>query len=58
MCDPQAEHDEAEEEYGVSLTPFAELAPADAVIVCVAHSEFAALDIAGYKSCSSLTPAC
>jgi UDP-N-acetyl-D-galactosamine dehydrogenase len=49
VCDPQAEHDEAEEEYGVSLTPFAELAPADAVIVCVAHSEFAALDIAGYQ---------
>lgn len=49
VCDPQAEHDEAEEEYGVSLTPFAELAPADAVIVCVAHSEFAALDIPGYQ---------
>ena len=33
----------------MSLTPFAELAPADAVIVCVAHSDFAALDIAGYQ---------
>lgn len=49
VCDPQADREEAEHEYGVTPVPFAELALADAVIVCVAHSEFAALDIAGYQ---------
>ena len=50
VCEPQADPTEAEEEYGVHLTPMADLAPADAVVVCVAHREFAALDIAGYRA--------
>ena len=34
--------EETEHEYGVSLTPFAALKPADAVILAVAHDEYVA----------------
>ncbi|SMF02242.1 nucleotide sugar dehydrogenase [Pseudogulbenkiania subflava] len=43
VADPQADAAEARHEYGVDLVPMAQLAPADAVIVAVAHHEFAEL---------------
>ena len=50
VCDPQADVAEALEEYGISLVPFVELKPADAVIVTVAHQQFTSLSIADYQS--------
>lgn len=41
VCDPEADADEAVHEYGVTLTPVAELKKASAVVVAVAHDEFA-----------------
>ena len=43
VTDPQAESDEAMHEYGVSLLTWADLPRADAIVVAVAHKEFAAL---------------
>jgi UDP-N-acetyl-D-galactosamine dehydrogenase len=43
VTDPQATSDEALHEYGVALTPWAELPRADAIVAAVAHREFAAL---------------
>ncbi|MDH3976216.1 MAG: nucleotide sugar dehydrogenase [Deltaproteobacteria bacterium] len=40
VCDPLAEPEEAEEEYGIKLTPMEKLKPADALIAAVAHKEF------------------
>jgi UDP-N-acetyl-D-galactosamine dehydrogenase len=40
--DPMAMSEDTEREYGISLTPFAALKPADAVIVAVAHDEYVA----------------
>jgi UDP-N-acetyl-D-galactosamine dehydrogenase len=40
VCDPLALADEAKDEYGVTLTPVASLAPADAVVLAVAHDEY------------------
>jgi len=40
VTDPLAYSEEARHEYGLTLTPLAELKPADAVILAVAHSEF------------------
>ena len=36
---PQAKNDEAIHEYGVTLTPWAELPRADAIVAAVAHRE-------------------
>lgn len=41
ISDPEADAHEAMEEYGVHLTPLEELAPAEAVVVAVAHKQFA-----------------
>ena len=38
--DPLALADEAVHEYGLTLTPFDKLAPADAVILAVAHQDY------------------
>ena len=43
VTDPQAESDEAMHEYGVPLLTWADLPRADAIVVAVAHKEFAAL---------------
>ena len=43
VTDPQATSDEALHEYGVALTPWAELPRADAIVAAVAHPEFMAL---------------
>jgi UDP-N-acetyl-D-galactosamine dehydrogenase len=40
--DPLAANEETEREYGISLTQFAALKPADAVILAVAHDEYIA----------------
>ncbi|MFZ4859700.1 MAG: nucleotide sugar dehydrogenase [Desulfuromonadaceae bacterium] len=40
VCDPLADSDEAIHEYGVHLTPIAELQPAAAVVAAVAHDRF------------------
>jgi UDP-N-acetyl-D-galactosamine dehydrogenase len=42
VCDPLAENDEAEHEYGVQLVPIPELKPAAAIVAAVAHREFLA----------------
>jgi len=49
VCDPCADPEEAASEYGVELRPAAELLPASAVVVAVAHEVFrkwSAMDIA------------
>ncbi len=43
VTDPQAEPEEAMHEYGVKLTPWADLPRADAIVAAVAHKEYAAL---------------
>jgi UDP-N-acetyl-D-galactosamine dehydrogenase len=45
VCDHVAEAHEAEEEYGLQLTPLANVTHADAVIAAVAHTEFKTMDI-------------
>ena len=40
VTDPQAEPEEAVQEYGVKPTPFDDLPRADAIVADVAHSEF------------------
>ena len=42
MHDPIASPDEAVHEYGITLTPFEQLQPADAVILAVAHKDYLA----------------
>jgi len=46
VTDPQAESDQALEEYGVPLLPWADMPQADAIVAAVAHNEFAALSMA------------
>ena len=46
VTDPQAESDEAMHEYGVRLTPWADLPRADAIVAAVSHREFMALPTA------------
>jgi UDP-N-acetyl-D-glucosamine/UDP-N-acetyl-D-galactosamine dehydrogenase len=43
VTDPQAEPEEAMHEYGVKLTPWADLPRADAIVAAVAHKEYASL---------------
>jgi UDP-N-acetyl-D-glucosamine/UDP-N-acetyl-D-galactosamine dehydrogenase len=45
VTDPQATSEEAVHEYGVPLTPWAELPRADAIVAAVAHREYAALSL-------------
>lgn len=40
VSDPLADSDEAMQEYGVTLTPLSELAPAACVVLAVAHEEY------------------
>jgi UDP-N-acetyl-D-galactosamine dehydrogenase len=48
VCDPVADPAEAVREYGITLAPLAELAPANGVIVAVAHAAFAELGAPDY----------
>lgn len=41
VCDPQADPEDAMHEYGVTLVPIENIQPADAVVVAVAHKEYA-----------------
>jgi UDP-N-acetyl-D-galactosamine dehydrogenase len=43
VADPLADPDEALHEYGVTLTPFDQLAPAAAVVAAVSHRAYRAL---------------
>jgi UDP-N-acetyl-D-glucosamine/UDP-N-acetyl-D-galactosamine dehydrogenase len=45
VTDPHATSEEALHEYGVPLTPWADLPRADAIVAAVAHREFAALSL-------------
>ena len=45
VTDPLADMDEARREYGVELTAFKQLQPADALIVAVAHTDFRKLGV-------------
>jgi len=56
VADPQADAEEARHEYGVQLTPFEQLAPADAVVVAVSHREFAELSAADWLKLCRAAP--
>ncbi len=45
VTDPQAEADAAQHEYGVTLTAWADLPRADAIVAAVSHREFAELSM-------------
>ncbi len=47
--DPLADPEDAMHEYGVKLTPWKQLKPAQAVILAVAHSQYKELTMDGYK---------
>lgn len=47
--DPLADSAVVEHEYGLKVTPFQELKPADAVVVAVAHRQYREMGIEAYK---------
>lgn len=47
VVDPRASAKEAEQQYGIHLTPMEEVHGAECVIVAVAHTEFQAMGLAG-----------
>ena len=49
VCDPWADPEVAEKEYGITLTPFGELPKADCVIVAVGHSEYRNMSMMALK---------
>ena len=49
IADPFADAEEALHEYGVTLVPFAQLKPADALVAAVAHAHYRKLDTAGLR---------
>ncbi len=54
--DPLADAAEAHEEYGVHLTPLADLAPAAAVVLAVSHEEYRRLGVAGMRRLLGAAP--
>lgn len=54
--DPLAEPDVVEHEYGMKLTAFDDLQPADAVIVAVGHDQFKSLKPEDFKKISNSNP--
>ena len=50
VTDPQADAAEALHEYGIELTPFDRLQPAQAAVVAVAHSEYAGWSAQQYRA--------
>lgn len=56
VCDPEADSHEAVEEYGVPLTPVTSLKKATAIVVAVAHHEFAAWPVAQYLALLDSNP--
>ena len=49
VTDPEADSAEAEHEYGISLTPLAQLKPAHAAVLAVAHHEYAAWSVTQFQ---------
>jgi UDP-N-acetyl-D-galactosamine dehydrogenase len=49
VTDAEADNAEAEHEYGVSLTPLDQLAPAHAAVVAVAHHAYTGWDVQDFK---------
>ncbi len=49
VADPLADPKEAQHEYGVSLVPFKQLKPADALVAAVAHADYRKLGVAELK---------
>jgi UDP-N-acetyl-D-galactosamine dehydrogenase len=56
VADPLADPAEAMHEYGVELVPFAELEPADALVVAVAHREYRDLPVEALRSLMNGAP--
>jgi UDP-N-acetyl-D-galactosamine dehydrogenase len=56
VVDPLADPAEAMHEYGVELVPFAELEPADALVVAVAHREYRDLPVEALRSLMNGAP--
>ncbi|MDO4190464.1 MAG: nucleotide sugar dehydrogenase [Bacteroidales bacterium] len=50
VCDPWANPSVVKHEYGIDLINYNSSTPYDAVILCVAHKEFADIDFARYQS--------
>ena len=48
--DPAADAAEADQEYGIALTQWDALPPADAIVIAVAHREYAATGVAAYRA--------
>jgi len=49
VSDPLADPEEAHHEYGVTLVPFKQLKPADALVAAVAHADYRKLSVAEIK---------
>ena len=56
VCDPLADAEGVEEEYGIRLVPFSDLRRANAVILAVAHEPFVALSCAQLKALMGESP--
>jgi UDP-N-acetyl-D-galactosamine dehydrogenase len=54
--DPHGDAAEALHEYGVTLLPFAELQPAAAVVVAVAHHDYCTLAVEQFKKLMGENP--
>ena len=50
ISDPEADAEETFWEYGIKLTPFADLTPADALVVAVSHRKFAELSVEDFSA--------
>ncbi|MEG0379670.1 MAG: UDP binding domain-containing protein, partial [Eubacterium sp.] len=50
ICDPEADKEEAKEEYDVAFTEYQDLKEIDAVIIAVAHQSFAEKTLEQYSS--------
>ncbi|MET3130524.1 UDP-N-acetyl-D-galactosamine dehydrogenase [Oxalobacteraceae bacterium GrIS 1.11] len=50
VTDPEADSNEAEHEYGIRLTPFDQLQPAQAAVIAVAHREYASWSAHQFQS--------
>jgi UDP-N-acetyl-D-galactosamine dehydrogenase len=49
VADPHADVEEARHEYGLTLTPFDKLKPANAVVAAVAHADYRGMDATGLR---------
>jgi UDP-N-acetyl-D-galactosamine dehydrogenase len=54
--DPHANQEETFHEYGLKLTPFSDLKPADALVIAVNHNEFKKFEWEDYKKISAGDP--